>query len=246
LSSVKGSKQYSMKVVPNRPGRTLLLWLLVLLLLLGGVAGGCLYGYWMGVGGKSLSLDRRGQLSTQLQASQDEAEQLRQQVANLTLSSEVDRQANDSVRNEVIELREQIASLEADITFYRGLMAPGDKAAGLKLGDMQLEARNEPGHFNYKFTVQQLATQHSVISGVLNVTLVGRRDSEVERFALYEVSEDVADNDIKLRFKYFQNIEGELSLPDGFEPEKIELVARSTGKNAAEAKKTFSWPARNL
>ncbi|WP_157484903.1 DUF6776 family protein [Gilvimarinus polysaccharolyticus] len=246
MSSVKGSKQYSMKVVPSRPGRSILRALLVLALLVAGTGGGYLYGCWTGLGGKSFALGPGDQLSTQLQESRAEAEQLRQQVANLMLSSEVDRQANDSVRNEVIALREQIASLEADITFYRGLMAPGDQAKGLKLGEMQLVARNEPGYFSYKFVVQQLATQHEVISGVVNITLVGRRAGETERLALHEVSDDVDDEDIKLRFKYFQNIEGELSLPDGFTPEKVELVAQSTGKNAAEAKKSFSWQVRDL
>lgn len=246
MSLVKGSKQYSMKVVPSRPGRSFLRVLLVLVLLVGGTGGGYLYGYWTGMGGKSFALGQRVQLSSQLQDSSTEAELLRQQVANLTLSSEVDRQANDNVRNEVIDLREQIASLEADITFYRGLMAPGDQATGLKLGEVQLLARKEPGHFSYKFVVQQLATQHSVISGTVNITLVGRRAGQTERLALYEVADDIDDEDIKLRFKYFQNIEGELSLPDDFTPEKIELVARSTGKNAAEAKKSFNWQVRDL
>ena len=246
MSSVKGSKQYSMKVVPSRPGRNVALVLLVLLLLVATAGGGYLYGYWMGLGGKSFALGESDQLSSQLQDSRLEAEQLRQQVANLTLSSEVDRQANDSVRNEVIDLREQIASLEADISFYRGLMAPGDEASGLKIGEVSLTARNEPRHFNYKFVLQQLATQHSVISGAIEITLVGRRAGESERLALYEVSDEVDDNDIKLRFKYFQNIEGDMMLPEGFEPEKIELVAQSTGKNAAEAKKSVSWRVRDL
>ena len=90
-----------------------------------------------------------------------------------------------------------------------------------------------------------MATQHSVISGELNITLVGRRGGELERLGLYQVSDAVDSEDIKLRFKYFQNVEGELILPEGFTPERIELVARSTGKNAAEANKTFNWPAPN-
>lgn len=234
-----------MKVVPRRPGRTLLVMLVIAALLVAGAGGGYLYGYWVGMGGKSFALGQRDTLNAQLQDSRAEAEQLRQQVANLTLSSEVDRQANNSVRNEVIELREQIASLEADISFYRGLMAPGDDAKGLKLGEVQLVARAEPGHYNYKIVVQQLATQHSVISGELNITLVGRRGGELERLGLYQVSDAVDSEDIKLRFKYFQNVEGELILPEGFTPERIELVARSTGKNAAEANKTFNWPEPN-
>jgi hypothetical protein len=236
-----------MKVVPNRPGRNVLLALLLLLLLAAGVAGGYLYGYWAGMGGKAFALDRGQQLGSELREARAEAKHLRQQVANLTLSSAVDRQANNNVRDEVIELREQIAALEEDITFYRSLMAPSESANGLALGEVSLLATGNPNRFTYKIVVQQLATRRSVVNGTLTVTLVGHlADGSLERLALHELSPSVEQKNIKLRFKYFQNIEGDLTLPEGFTPEKIELEARSTGKNADTASKSFSWLVRDL
>lgn len=52
-------------------------------------------------------------------------------------------------------------------------------------------------------------------------------------------SED--DLEIKLQFKYFQNLEGELVLPSNFQPEEIQILAVSEGKNSKTVEKTFPW-----
>jgi len=60
-------------------------------------------------------------------------------------------------------------------------------------------------------------------------------------FKLRELSESVSTDTVKLRFKYFQTVKGELTLPVGFDPEAIELVARSIGSEAVTIEKRFGW-----
>ncbi len=242
MSSVKGSKQYSMRVVPHRPALSLLRFVLLLLVLALLAAGAYVWGYWQASGGNVPTGKTREQLQVQLNEAHSESERLRQQVANLRMASEVDRQASEDVRGEVIELRRQIASLEADISFYRGLMAPGESGGGLALGDITLQALGAERHYRFKFVVQQIATNHQVLNGSLTVDILGTNSSgEVERLPLQQISPDYSDNNIKLRFKYFQNIEGELTLPPGFEPEQVELVASESGNGAASVERTYGW-----
>ena len=47
--------------------------------------------------------------------------------------------------------------------------------------------------------------------------------------------------DIRLQFRYFQNIEGELIVPENFEPESVQIVAESEGQNAKTVRKSFVW-----
>lgn len=241
MSAVKGSKQYRLEVVPYRPG---LRWSLRLLALLAACAAVYL-AHWYGTSEalkyQEQALAERDQFEAALADSRAEADALRQEVANLKLGAQVDRAASEDVRNEVISLKAEIAELQEDITFYRGLMMPSADKQGLTIGSLNVISTGEDRRFNYKLVVQQLATNHKMLSGHVNFTIVGRQDGLPMSLALKDVSESVTSTDIRLGFRYFQNIEGELVLPVGFEPIRIEIVAKSRGANGTTVEKKFGW-----
>lgn len=241
MSQVKGSKQYHMVVVPYRPVRRVLTVVILLLVTAGAVAASYYWGHRQGMTEQADAVAERDELRGKVVDLTREADELRQQVANLRLGSEVDQQASEEMRNQVIQLREEIAALEEDITFYRGLMSPSDNNSGLTIGSLNVIGTGIPRQYEYKLVVQQLATNHQVLSGHLNFNIVGRRGEETETLSLHQLSDQVDSRDIRLRFRYFQNIEGRLTLPEGFEPERIELAAQSSGGNRETVEKKFGW-----
>lgn len=241
MSAVKGSKPTRMVVVPYRPyARLTLVVAVVVLVLLTGVSS-YFIGKYRGTSEEAGLLAERDSLRQELAQKAAEAEELSQQVANLRLASEVDRASNEDVRNQVIELKEKIANLEQDIAFYRNLMAPNENQRGLTIGSVDVISTGIPRRYNFKVVVQQFAINHQVLNGSLNITIVGYDGEEARRIPLKDLSDQVDEEDIKLRFRYFQNIEGQLQLPEGFEPERIELVAKSTGQNGTTVEKKFGW-----
>ncbi|MGQ9425377.1 DUF6776 family protein [Gilvimarinus sp. F26214L] len=239
--AVTGTKPTRLVVVPYRPYFRLLVSAGVAVLFVVAVGGSYWLGKHHGVTAQADAMGERDRLRRELQAKTDEADSLSQQVANLRLASEVDKASSEDVRNQVIELKAQIASLEKDITFYRGLMAPSENRSGLTIGSVDVISTGVPRRYDFKVVMQQLATNHQVLNGSVNITVVGHEDGATRNMPLKDLSPQIDEEDIKLRFKYFQNIEGYLDLPPGFEPERIELVAKSTGRNAKSVEKKFGW-----
>lgn len=247
MSAVKGSKQYKMKVVPYRPVYRALAWmgasLLVLVVIVSAYYGGRYHGTLI----QAEAIAERDQLLEAIEEARREADSFRQQVANLKLGAEVDRQAGEEVRHEVIALKNQIIELQEDISFYRGLMAPTDNKRGLTIGSLNVISTGAPREYQYKLVVQQLATNHQLLKGYLNFNVVGRQlkaegqPASRMTLPLKDLTDKVGSTNIKLRFKYFQNFEGRIVLPEGFEPERIELLAKSTGKNPVTVEKKFGW-----
>jgi len=246
MAAVKGSKQYRMVVVPYRPLVKAAVWAGLLLLALAAILASFYLGQERGLTQQADAVRERDRLRTQVADYEKEIESLRQKVANLQLGAEVDQQASEEMRNQVIELQEEIAALEEDISFYRGLMAPSANSQGLTIGSLNVLSTGMPREYEYKLVVQQFATNHQVLSGYLNFDIVGRRGQERETLALHQVSEAVGSEDIRLRFKYFQNVEGQLVLPEGFEPERIEVTARSTNGERETVEKRFGWLVQDL
>ncbi|MFL0810573.1 MAG: hypothetical protein K6L76_09175 [Agarilytica sp.] len=241
MAIVKGTKQHRVRVIEDRP---FLRWLIIFACV--GLAALAVYlsfhrGHSLGIKEQVRAEKEIADLNSQLGASLSRVTELEQKVANFDLGAEVDRKANEEIRQEVIALKEEIAKLEEDNTFYRGLMAPTKNKQGLTFGTVELSQTDKPRVINFRVVMQQLAVNHNLLKGALQFTIVGRQDGVDTSYTLRQLSKQISKDKVTLRFKYFQTIEGELTLPAGFEPLAIELVANSTGKNAVTVEKRFGW-----
>lgn len=241
MSVVKGSKQHRLIVVPYRPQFRIVLIASVVVALC--VVAGVSYvvGDYRGSNLQVSAAAERDSLRLKLESKTLEAEQLSQQVANLTLATEVDQVAGEDVRSEVIQLKSEIAALQEDISFYRGLMEPTDNKHGLTIGSVDVISTAVPRQYDFKVVVQQLTTNHQVLQGTLEFNVIGREGPIYRNIALKDLTSQVDSDEIRLGFKYFQNIEGRLEIPIGFEPERIEVIARSSGRDAVQVEKKFGW-----
>ncbi len=154
---------------------------------------------------------------------------------------EVDRRALEMVRRELAAQRERIAGLEEEVRFYQSLMAPSEIAQGLSLRAIELVERQEPGRYAYRIVVQQEARKHELLKGTLYAEVFGELGEEQVSYPLSELSADLGETVVALRFRYFQAIEGELVLPEGFEPNGISVVATVSAPRKAEAREQYPW-----
>jgi hypothetical protein len=159
----------------------------------------------------------------------------------LTARHDVDRTALELVRQELAAQREQIAGLEEGIRFYRSLMAPGEIAQGFSLRKIELVAREEPGRFGFRVVVQQEARKHASVRGELYAEVSGQQAGEPRSYPLGALSADLEGTVILLRFRYFQSIEGDLLLPEGFEPQTVSVVATLSVPETAEVREQYPW-----
>jgi len=239
--TVKGTKLRPLKIVEHSPVFTFFRRLFMLAIVVAAVAGSFYYGYFEGMAGQKTAYADIQSLSRELSEKTAKIAELEQQVANLNMGSVVDRQASEDVRKEVIALKEELAKLEEDNSFYRNLMAPTGNKRGLTFGNVELVDTDSPRVYSYKVVMQQLATNHTPLKGTLSFTVVGRKEGQTVKYTLAQLSDKVTTNTLSLRFKYFQTIEGKLTLPEGFDPEAIELVARSVGTDPVTVEKRFGW-----
>ena len=239
---VKGSKQEQMVVVPYRPRRRALLVAVLVSVVAGSVVSGFLYGYYQSLRAQDTVQDERDQLTTEISALRSQNSDLSRQVAILDRSSVMDQRATVEVQVTIRNLREQLAQLQQDVVFYRQVVSNETVDTGLIVGQMDIYGTSNPDRFRYKLVMrQQDADGDSYLRGHVNVNLVGRLDDEQLIFSLRDISDEQDQLDIRLRFKYFQNIEGELALPAGFEPERIQIAAVATEPVEKSIDQYFSW-----
>lgn len=239
---VKGSKQERMVVVPHRPRRRVLFTAAVLLGVLASALGGWAYGYYKTMLSQETIQADRAELLADLQTVQTENAELKRQIAILDRSSMMDQRATEEVQSTIRTLRERVAQLEEDIVFYRQVVSEEIEDTGLVIGQFDISATAQAGRFRYKLVMRQEdADGDTFLLGHVNINIVGQQDNEQVVYSLRDVSSDEDELDIRLRFKFFQNIEGVLELPEGFTPDRIQIAAASTEPVVKTLNQDFSW-----
>lgn len=239
---VKGSKQEKMVVVPYRPNHRFLVISAIIAIAIFSAVGGYFSGNYGMLRSDQTEQTNLRRLTSDLNTLQQENTDLRRQVAILDTSSVMDQRATEEVQSTILGLRARVAQLEQDIVFYRQVVSEETEATGLTIGQFDISTTDVSGKFRYKLVMrQQDADGDTFLTGHVNVNLVGKRDGEQVILPLREVSQNVDQLDIRLRFKFFQSIEGELLLPDGFEPERIQIAAVATEPVAKSIDQNFSW-----
>ena len=239
---VKGSKQEKMVVVPYRPGRSFVLVCLLALGIGASAIGGFMFGYSNTLRSQQSEQATQQELSEQLIGAEKENSELRRQVAILDRSSVMDQRATEEVQTTIIGLRDRVAQLEQDIVYYRQVVSAETEDTGLIISQLDIDATRESNRYRYKLVLrQQDADGDTFLIGHVNINLVGSQGEEQQILSLRDLSAEQDQLNIRLRFKYFQNIEGELVLPDNFVPDRLQVAAVSVEPVEKSINQNFSW-----
>ncbi|MDT8398845.1 MAG: hypothetical protein RQ899_09545 [Pseudomonadales bacterium] len=238
---VKGSKQERMVVVPYQPWRTFVIGTSVLLLLLATGFGSYYFGLNQGARKSGNASAERDQLLLDVADYRQQLEALGQELVNSQQASVVDRQALESVQETILSLRGKIVQLEEDVVFYKQILSPENDETGLVIGQLDLFVTGTENRFRYRLELKQLGNNDVPIEGHVNVNILGVQEHEDVSMPLRSLAVSNMPLDIKLQFRYFQNIEGELVIPDNFVPEKVQIIAVAEGRNAKTVQKSFGW-----
>ncbi len=229
-------------VVPYRPGRRVLFTLLLLTGVAVSAAGGWGYAYYTTVLTQQGEQAEKHELSAQLTDLRQENEALKRQIAILDRSSAVDQQTGAELQETLTALRQRVAQLEEDVLFYRQVVEEETEETGLVIGQLDIDVTRSPDRYRYKLVMrQQDADGDTYLTGHVNFNLVGQLQDQQVILPLRDLSEFEDELDIRLRFKYFQNIEGELALPEGFQPDRIQIAAVATEPVSKRISEDFGW-----
>ena len=228
-------------IIRHRPGyrlrRTAILLAFTVVAAVAGYAAGLAQG-----GFRFSSAEQSNQvLENEVEKLRKDHRKARQQLINLERGRAIDGQALNQARKTIVALETRIASLQSDLTFYKNIMAPSETSKGLQVDRLTMHQGRQGDTYDFKLVLTQVGNNKSYISGLVAVNIIGLRDDEKEIIALRDLSEDIADLGVRFRFRYFQDVEGSLKLPEEFEPLEIQVVAQAEGKKSSQAERTLNW-----
>ncbi|MFQ6004413.1 MAG: DUF6776 family protein [Woeseia sp.] len=166
---------------------------------------------------------------------------LKQEMALLETHRNIDREAYADVETSLANLQEKIQEQRDAIAFYRGIISPADGQRGLRVQDLRLRKGRDDRQYHIRLVLVQVMQHDRSVKGEVNVSLEGAQDGIATTYSLEQLVPADEKSNWPFSFRYFQNFDRQLILPEGFLPEKINIEVLSRTKAIASVKQSFLW-----
>jgi len=166
-------------------------------------------------------------------------EKLREQVALLETDARIRQESYKQLDTQLKSLQTRVQAQAEDLAFYQRVVAVDEKE-GLRVQDLQVARGADNGAFTLRLVLAQALRNDRRISGTLELELEGRRDGAPASLALTELTSDSLAK-LDFSFRYFQNLQSELLVPEDFVPERVKVTLNPKGKKAKRVEQSFAW-----
>jgi len=185
--------------------------------------------------------NERAAFEEHIHALDDEIAELEQEIAVLETHREIDREAYKQVEGSLISLQAKIQEQRDAIAFYRGIVSPADGKPGLRVQNLKLSRGAEEREFNLRLVLVQAMKHDRKVSGDVAVSVEGSEDGQDKTYTLTELLPADAESAWPFSFRYFQDFDRQLVLPDGFTPERIRVEVRSRTRSISSIEESYAW-----
>lgn len=175
---------------------------------------------------------------SRLRAQAQQIAVLQQQVATLTRSDQISRDANRDLQSTLSERDEEIAGLRADVAFYERFVGATGQRHGLAVHALSVQAQ-DPQAWHFTATLTQNLNRGAINAGKLTMALEGSRNGRLQQLDWNALRQQTGAPSVPYSFKYFQQVEGDILLPPGFKP--VRLIVKLAPQDGAAVEQSFTW-----
>lgn len=186
--------------------------------------------------------DKRDSLAKRMDEIERFNKVLREKNAVLEQSKRIDKAAMTNVDDTIQGLQKEILELKEEVSFYRGIVSPNESKTGIKIASLEVRAvgNAEKGGYRFKLVLTHTRQKKRVVKGSGSLSITGLQGGQQKTLTLASLTNKRMKS-LQLHFKYFQNIEGDIVLPKGFEPTGMVIELNPKGKDVSGIHKNFDW-----
>lgn len=126
----------------------------------------------------------------------------------------------------------QVQEQKRQLAFFERIMRPTGDQLGVVIDNLSLQETNVPGLFHYRLALTQPAKKRELFRGQVQIRLEGSLGDKSKTLGSRELGMKVGEGRYALR--YFQLLEGNWQLPEGFIPDRVRISIPKEGRQPAQ------------
>jgi len=184
---------------------------------------------------------QRTELEVQIERLNKSNRELRTHLAELDTIRIGRAREQAEVTRTISDLQAQVAKQTQELAFYRGIVAQGATAVGVKVQQVHITAGTKAQHFMMHISLTRSVRPDSVAVGSIALSVDGATSDGKPQTLDLPALTTAKQKELPFNFRYFENLDQDVVLPAGFKPEKMAVEVRSNKKDVAPASQSFPW-----
>lgn len=161
--------------------------------------------------------------------------------ARLSRGSDIQKDASSKISDSLAACEDEVLKIKEELTFYHNIVTPRTSAREIQVNKVVMTAAGN-GIYNYKVVLIQVGRHDYVQRGDVELSFEGRNaEGKQVRLDLPTVSTSKTTKRQKFGFKYFQNFEGGIRFPQGFEPLSMFVKALPKSSKVPRVEEVYAW-----
>jgi hypothetical protein len=164
------------------------------------------------------------------------------QANDFERASQINKQSEELLKATNQNLQNDINELQTDLSFYRRILGPTRSGSPwVSVAELKWGAKPEKSHYRYRMVLIQTGTNHEWQEGDIQLAVVGLQDNKKAKFFVKNTANSKHSGALEYKFRYFQNLEGDVVLPENFIPQNVEVTLLPSKEGVTQTKETFAW-----
>ncbi|MES0872925.1 DUF6776 family protein [Sinimarinibacterium thermocellulolyticum] len=185
--------------------------------------------------------EERRSLTRDLRMARDEIRRLQEQVAYVERSRQIDAEACEAVRASLVDLQAEASDLREQLAFYRGIVAPEQSRAGVRVYEFKLRPGVQPRRYIYELVLIQSVRHDRRVAGRIELELIAKQSDAEMRLPWQTLTVGDAGANLVFSLKYFEEFSGEIEIPARVVPERVRVTLMPEGSDAPRVDESFDW-----
>jgi hypothetical protein len=182
--------------------------------------------------------------SSRIRALEADNSRLRTELEAVDVARRVDQEGYRQVQRSLGDMQSQIARLNQDLSFYRGLVQP-DSLVHVKVQQMQIVPETAGGQYRLKFVLMQTGKPDKEVSGSASIAIDGLQSGKPQSLDFSQIS-PTRRASLAYSFRYFEDYDEIVRLPKGFEPTRVGVELHSGKDQSHGFRQAFVWKAQGM
>ena len=184
-------------------------------------------------------LEERQSVLAELAALHGEVSKLRHEASVMERSRQIERETNKALQAQLKDAQDDRLALIKEGTYLKRLVREGGQGA-VSVHDLVLSPQDDPRSVRYSFVVTQLIPDFGATTGQVSLQILGLQEGKEKRLGLKQLPQ-AEPTELPMHFDQLQSFQGQLTLPEGFEPRLLTVTVDPEGERLTGASESFPW-----
>jgi len=182
--------------------------------------------------------------SIELKVLEERFNGLKKQLIAMSRENSIQQATNKALNRKMLEVEEELTATRKNQLLYDDILSADDLHKGLHIRHFDLrekESDEQNKRYHYTVILSQVRGGKKILKGQYVIRITGTEEGKKKSYSHRELAANGVEAERNFSLKYYQSLEGDIAIPQGFVPEKVTLWIIPKNKKYSTKRKAYQW-----